>query len=390
MLTHEKISHFQILSHKKIRILDLLSLKGELTKDLKIKILATNDLASIQDLYDSYASNGQTKASLALKMGMDHLANILWRQERNVTPEMDALAFFEEKSEVNSSSKALTLARDIIAERVRDNKDAKKELRDFIKLNGALSIEVIDKDTTELDHHKQYFPTSPILLTEKIDHIFKILEAESKGIVLLSINIPEEESLKLLEKFFIKKETACGQHVRMAIKDSYERFLLPSLEVEIRTQLLEDAFLEILGPCKNTKNSIKILLLNTKYLPLIPFILLGLLAFTFIPHPKPDGIIKTYYSNGQIKSIEGYLNGKRDGGFRRFLPNGQIVLFATYKNDVLDGESREYYDNGQWKTIKNYVDGQLEGFVQEYDQQGHLQHQVYYHNNLPLPKQTHE
>jgi antitoxin component YwqK of YwqJK toxin-antitoxin module len=91
-----------------------------------------------------------------------------------------------------------------------------------------------------------------------------------------------------------------------------------------------------------------------------------------------------------MMSIEGYLNGKRDGGFRKFLPNGQIVLFVTYKKGILDGESREYYDNGEWKITKNYQDGLLEGFLREYNKQGRLQHQIYYHKNIPIQKQIHE
>jgi hypothetical protein len=376
----EEFVRFQKLNQKRLRILDLLSLKGELTKESKVKVLTTNDLSSLEEFYDSYSSNNQTRELIAIKKYLEPLAAILWRQEKNVVPQDDALAFIDSGLNINSRDDALAGARDIMAEWIRNNKEAKKELKALLKSHGSLNIEIIKEDHPELIHYKQCLSSPTLPLNVKTDHISEILEAESNGIVSLSIGVPKETYVPILEKFFIKRNCPASQQVRIALEDSCQRFLLPYIEVEARTQLLEDTFQEALSPKK-----------DQKYLFLVPLILLGLLlALKSAPHHKPEGIVKEFYPNGQIKSIESYLNGKRDGGFRKFLPNGQIVLFVTYKNDVLDGESREYYDNGQWKTVKDYKEGMLEGFVQEYDSQGHLQHQIYYHNNIPILRQIDE
>lgn len=304
MPAHKKSENFQTLNQRKLRILDLLAFKGELTTENKMKILTANELSSLEEFYDFYSSSYQTRGLIAIKKGLDPLANILWRQERNVVPQDDALAFIDAAYQVNSRNEALAGARDIVAERIRDNKEIKKELKDLLKLHGSLNLG----------------NGSILPLTTKRHDSLRILEAESKGILSLSISISQEKTLSFLERLIIKNDKAASQQVRMAMEDSYQRFLLPYLEMEIRTQLLEDA-------CHRNNRT-----LLTKSFLIMLLLPLVLLAFGFIFQPKPAGIAKKYS------------------------PNNQTVFWAPYKNGLLE---------------------------QEYDSQGRLEHQVYYHNNMP-------
>ncbi len=390
--------------------MDVLAHNGELTQEIKVRILTTNASSLLEDLYDLYASHTETRGLIALKKGLEPLAKILWAQE-NVKPQDDALAFIEPKLKVNSREEALAGARDIVAERIKKNKEAKKELKSFLKSHGSLNIAIIKENHPEFTHYKKYLNGSFIPLSTKCFHALELLDAESKGILSLSINVPSDGCFNILNKLFIKKDNEAGQHVRLALEDCYQRFLLPYLEMEIRTQLFQEAIQEAFDSRNNSRKPKKDLSLNARYFLLLPLIIFIFLTLRLVSSPDKtikkvdnqkdsikteaqdkqlNGIIKKYYPNGQIMTLEGRLNGKRDGGFRKFLPNGQIVLFATYKNDVLDGEYREYYDNGKWKILKNYKAGQLEGLVKEYGQNGKLKQQTYYQKNRPIKKQEHE
>ena len=51
---------------------------------------------------------------------------------------------------------------------------------------------------------------------------------------------------------------------------------------------------------------------------------------------KKNGVVETYYDNGQLKSRATYKDGKLDGLFEDWYSDGQLWLRYNYKNGVVE------------------------------------------------------
>ena len=85
-----------------------------------------------------------------------------------------------------------------------------------------------------------------------------------------------------------------------------------------------------------------------------------------------NGISKSYYKNGQLKSEGNFKNNKQDGQWRSYYDNGRLKSKVYYKDGKEDGLYEEYYENGQLKYKRNYKDGELDGLDESYDENGQL------------------
>ena len=61
---------------------------------------------------------------------------------------------------------------------------------------------------------------------------------------------------------------------------------------------------------------------------------------------KLEGLILSYYENGQLMKEENYKDGKREGEYKSFYENGQIKQSLFFKDYRADGEYFEYSKNG--------------------------------------------
>ncbi len=67
----------------------------------------------------------------------------------------------------------------------------------------------------------------------------------------------------------------------------------------------------------------------------------------------------------------GFSKGKRHGDWAYQYPSGKTQEEGRYDMDKRIGEWREYYSNGTLRAIRVYVDGKLKGQPETWDVDGH-------------------
>ncbi len=225
------------LDKRKAAILKSIEKQGKLTPALANAVEEAETLTALEDIYLPYKPKRKTRASIAKEKGLEPLALLIFEQE-NVDLSTVAASFIDAEKGVASEQEALEGARDIIAEWISENQEARKRIRELFWKDGIISSSAIKSKTgaEEAQKFKDYFDCSEPIKKVPSHRLLAMRRAENEGIVSLDISPSEELALQILEKQFIKSSRLTAEQVSLAIKDSYKRLLKPSLETEVRLE----------------------------------------------------------------------------------------------------------------------------------------------------------
>lgn len=231
----DRIEQLQELDKRREAVIASIEKQGKLTPELMGLIVNAQTLAELEDIYLPYRPKRKTRASVAREKGLEPLAQKIFEQEKLNVDDF-AKSFVNTEKGVADLQEALDGARNIIAEWVSENPDARKKLRELFWSEGTVASKVFKGKEAEAQKFKDYFEwTEPIAKTPS-HRLLALRRGEKEGFLSLDI-IPEEESaIRLLNHQFIKTENASAEQVKLAITDSYKRLLRPSLETEIRME----------------------------------------------------------------------------------------------------------------------------------------------------------
>ena len=93
---------------------------------------------------------------------------------------------------------------------------------------------------------------------------------------------------------------------------------------------------------------------------------------------KLDGIYRSWYKNGQLKSQSTYNNGEQNGKKSTWYENGKLATESDIVNGLNEGKSNEWYENGQLKNESNYMNGQYSGTITTYWRSGQIKRKEQY------------
>lgn len=228
------------LLKRKEDVIRLIDEKGLLTEDLKAQILSAVKLVEVEDLYRPYKEKKKTKATEAIKNGLEPLAKKLLCFPLEGSLEELAKPYVNEM--VKDESAALEGASYIIAEWISDNASYRK----YIRMNSYLygKITTIKKKKAEDSEliYSMYYDFSESVKHMKAHRILAINRAENENVISVNLEVDEEKMIDYLRKKVIKNEKSfVVLLVENAIKDSYKRLIAPSIEREIRSELTEKA-----------------------------------------------------------------------------------------------------------------------------------------------------
>jgi uncharacterized protein len=221
------------LDKRREAILKSLEERGQLTDELKEKILSAETMVVLEDIYLPYRPKRRTRATVAKEKGLEPLAQRLFAQD-DMDPLAEATAFVDPEKGVDSAEDALAGARDIIAEWVNEDQTARARVRDFCSSKAVFKSKVILEKEAEGIKYKDYFDWEEPVSTAPSHRILAMRRGEKEGFLTLRVLPPEDAALDILDSLFVKGEGPASQQVRMAVHDSYKRLLSPSMETEIR------------------------------------------------------------------------------------------------------------------------------------------------------------
>ena len=240
-LISEKYEYELSLQKRKEDVIRLIEEKEMLTEELKNSILSCKKLVEVEDLYRPYKEKKKTKATEAIKNGLEPLANMIM-EFKNRDIKKEAKSFLNDK--IKSTEEAIEGAKYIIAEAISDNAEYRKYIRENIVKFGIITSKV-KKKAQELDQAKtyeMYYDYSEAIKSIKPHRVLAINRGEKEGILSINIDVDSSYIINYLEKKVIKKSNTSEEiYVKEAILDSYKRLIFPSVEREIRSELKETA-----------------------------------------------------------------------------------------------------------------------------------------------------
>ena len=236
----DRSGQLEELDRRREVILKSLRDQDKLTDELEGKIQETETLAVLEDIYLPFKPKRRTRASIARKRGLEPLADVLFQQE-DLDPSEVAAPFVDLEKEIETIEDALSGARDIIAEWITENQEARALVRSLFLQKGVVISKVDASKEEEGAKYKDYFDWEEPLKKAPSHRILAMRRGENEGILTLRIAPEESSALALLESLFITGHFSTSEQVRMAIHDSYKRLLSHSMETEVRMTSKKEA-----------------------------------------------------------------------------------------------------------------------------------------------------
>lgn len=231
----DRIDQLQELDKRKEAVISSIEKQGKLTPELMGQVVNAQTLAELEDIYLPYRPKRKTRASVAKEKGLEPLALKIFEQEKFNLDDF-AQSFISSEKGIADLQEALDGARDIIAEWVSENPDARKKLRELFWNEGTVISKVFKGKETEGQKFKDYFEWSEPIAKAPSHRLLALRRGEKEGFLSLDIIPNEDSAISLLQRQFVKSENSASEQVTLAIKDSYKRLLRPSLETEIRME----------------------------------------------------------------------------------------------------------------------------------------------------------
>ena len=227
------------LLKRKEDVIRLIDEKGLLTDELRNQIMKASKLVEVEDLYRPFKEKKKTKATEAIKNGLEPLAKIIMSFVLNVSLEDLTKKFLNEN--VKTAEDAITGAGYIIAEWVSDKAAYRKWIRRFTFNEGVIKTKIKKGATDENKVYEMYYDFEERVKYAKPYRVMAINRAEKEKVISVSLDIDKDKIISYLESKIIKKEAPFNYVIEDAIKDSYKRLIGPSIEREIRSELTEHA-----------------------------------------------------------------------------------------------------------------------------------------------------
>ena len=228
-------AYFTELDKRKQAILSSITEQDKLTPELQAAVEAEVDARALEDLYLPYRPKRRTRASVAREKGLEPLAEAIFSM-RCDDPGREASRFL--KDTVPSVEEALSGARDIIAEKVSEDKEVRADLRDLYTRWGRIVSKGV-KARAEEEEAAKYANYSDF--SERLDKIpshrlLAILRASGEGFLSVKVDVNPEHALeRISRRAYAGKRRPSPRTMEVvdeALEDSYKRLLHPSIENE--------------------------------------------------------------------------------------------------------------------------------------------------------------
>jgi len=243
----EKQYKYEIsLAERKEAVISLIAQQDKLTAELEKAINDCTKLSQVEDLYKPYKQKKKTRATAAIKKGLQPLADeIMALPQKGDLKEMAARYLNEEVLTVED---ALQGASDIIAEVLSDTAKLRWNIKDIIVKSSTITSKLKKDAVDEKKVYEMYYDYSERLSTLADHRIMALDRAENEKVISVSFVYDHEFIENEAFNYFVNHNTIAEDFLKGAFNDGLDRLLLPSIENEIRSDLSQrahDASIEI-------------------------------------------------------------------------------------------------------------------------------------------------
>ena len=255
-----RLAYLRGLEERKEEVIRLIDEQGKLTDELKEEILKAEVLQRVEDLYKPFKQKKATRASKAKEKGLEPLAMIFWKQEKE-TGSIEELAaeFVNEEKGVESEGKAIAGACDIIAEMISDDPEITAAVREYTFSSAVITSTATDPE--EKSVYETYYEYSEAVSKIPNHRVLAINRGEKEEKLKVKVELDVDKVLKMIRDMVVTSENSIFTELLEAtIADAYKRLIAPSVEREARNMLTERA----------EEEAVKVFAKNTEKLLMVP------------------------------------------------------------------------------------------------------------------------
>ena len=236
---NERLTYLRNLENRKAEVIRLIDEQGKLTDELRASIDKAELLQEVEDLYRPYKQKKRTRATIAKEKGLEPLADIIWSQESSKESlEEIAMKFVNPELGVETTQDAINGASDIIAERISDNAEFRKEIRELTFRNGIIAAKGTKEEKSE---YQMYYDFNEPVFKIAPHRILAINRGEKEEFLSIKVEAPVDRILTYLSNGSIIENSPYRDVLGAVVKDAYSRLIAPSIEREIRNELTDKA-----------------------------------------------------------------------------------------------------------------------------------------------------
>ena len=233
------------IDDRKATILKTIEEQGKLTDELRARIEQCWDATELEDIYLPYKPHRKTRADVARELGYEPLAQALFAQRREGDEAMRQIGerLKAKGEEAKKAEEALQGARDIMAEWISQDEQARNGIRREFGYSAMITTKVVKgkADEAEAQKYKDYFAINEPLRRISSHRLLAIRRAEAEGYIRVDISPDSEKALDKLARVFLKNNSDAAYQVELAMEDSYKRLLKPAIETEAAASSKEKA-----------------------------------------------------------------------------------------------------------------------------------------------------
>ena len=234
-----RLQYLRNLQERRETVLASIEEQGKLTEELSAAIGKARTLAELEDLYRPYKQKRRTRATIAKEKGLEPLAELLFRQDRDCPdPAEAAAAYIDPEKGVETVEDALAGASDIISEQISDSAELRKALKEQLGRIGQLHSEAA---TEEDSVYQLYYDFTQNLSRLQGHQILAVNRGEKEKMLRVSVELDHDTAMRTVYRAVVMPGTRAMEFIRAAALDAYDRLLFPSLERETRTELTDKA-----------------------------------------------------------------------------------------------------------------------------------------------------
>ena len=236
---NDRLKYLRNLDKRKEEVVSSITEQGKMTDEIAIALANAVTMTEVEDIYRPYKQKRKTRASVAVEKGLLPFAELILIQDGSVIPEEVAKDYLSEEKGVNTIEDAILGASDIIAEKVSDDAELRKVIRQRLFEVGDISCKLLENENAKTyDMYAEY--------SEKVNkipshRILAINRGEKEECLKVNLVIDTIEFNKIITDKYVINSSSSAKIVEGACVDGFSRLIFPSVEREVRNELFEKA-----------------------------------------------------------------------------------------------------------------------------------------------------
>ncbi|MCI5999953.1 MAG: RNA-binding transcriptional accessory protein [Finegoldia magna] len=247
---NDRLTYLRNLQERKDDITRLIDEQGKLTEDLKKQIDEATILTELEDIYLPFKPKKRTRGSIAVELGLQPVADMIMEKTHSLSEIEKKASEFVNGEEIKTVDDAISKSLDIIAEFVSEQKVFRDIVRNSFITDGVMKTE--EKSEDESGTYKMYYDYSEKVKDVKAHRVLAVFRGEKEGFLKVSFILNDDYNIfKIMRKIARNNDFETYDLIEKAVKDSYKRLIVPSIETEVRQSMKEMADDESIGVFKS-------------------------------------------------------------------------------------------------------------------------------------------